>query len=96
MLIKLGYGGSDEKNKKVTKKSNDEGIDGIIKEDKLGLELIYVQAKKWENPVSVVLKFKNLLEPYKFKELKKGFLLQLLCLLQMLMSMFPKWIQKLC
>ncbi|ALE38024.1 restriction endonuclease [Leptospira interrogans] len=52
LLIKLGYGGSDEKNKKVTKKSNDEGIDGIIKEDKLGLDLIYVQAKKWENPVS--------------------------------------------
>ncbi|EMN48383.1 restriction endonuclease domain protein [Leptospira interrogans str. L1207] len=41
LLIKLGYGGSDEKNKKVTKKSNDEGIDGIIKEDKLGLDLIY-------------------------------------------------------
>ncbi|EMS85509.1 restriction endonuclease [Leptospira noguchii] len=51
LLIRLGYGGSDEKNKKVTKKSNDEGIDGIIKEDKLGLDLIYVQAKKWENPV---------------------------------------------
>jgi restriction system protein len=33
-------------------KSGDEGIDGIIKEDKLGLDIIYIQAKRWENTVS--------------------------------------------
>ncbi len=31
--------------------SGDEGIDGIIKEDKLGLDVIYSQAKRWENVV---------------------------------------------
>ena len=42
----------------------DEGIDGIIKEDKLGLDVIYLQAKKWANPVGVVRKLKNLPEHY--------------------------------
>jgi len=35
----------------VTKKSNDEGIDGIISEDRLGLDVIYVQAKRWQSTV---------------------------------------------
>jgi restriction system protein len=51
LLIKMGYGGSDIENGEVTKKSGDEGIDGIIKEDRLGLDKIYIQAKKWENTV---------------------------------------------
>ena len=45
LLIKMGYGKSDFNNGKATKKSGDEGIDGIIKEDKLGLDKIYIQAK---------------------------------------------------
>ena len=49
LLMKMGYGGSDIRNGEITKKSGDEGIDGIIKEDKLGLDKIYIQAKKWEN-----------------------------------------------
>ncbi len=51
LLINMGYGGSRSEHGKITKKSGDEGIDGIIKEDKLGLDLIYIQAKRWENPV---------------------------------------------
>ncbi len=51
LLIKMGYGGSDIDNGEVTSKSGDEGIDGIIKEDKLGLDKIYIQAKKWENTI---------------------------------------------
>ena len=51
LLLKMGYGGSNIENGEVTSKSGDEGIDGIIKEDKLGLDRIYVQAKKWENTV---------------------------------------------
>lgn len=51
LLLKMGYGGSDIDNGEVTSKSGDEGIDGIIKEDKLGLDKIYIQAKKWENNV---------------------------------------------
>ena len=51
LLIKMGYGGSDFENGEVTQKSADEGIDGIIKEDNLGLDLIYIQAKRWEASV---------------------------------------------
>ena len=51
LLLKMGYGGSDADSGEVTQKSGDEGIDGIIKEDKLGLDKIYIQAKKWEKSV---------------------------------------------
>lgn len=51
LLLKMGYGGSDIDNGEITSKTGDEGIDGIIKEDKLGLDKIYIQAKKWENTV---------------------------------------------
>jgi restriction system protein len=51
LLLKMGYGGSDVDSGEVTSKSGDEGIDGIIKEDKLGLDKIYIQAKKWGNTV---------------------------------------------
>ncbi len=51
VLVKMGYGNFREKAKEVTKKSNDGGIDGIINEDKLGLDKIYVQAKRWTDGV---------------------------------------------
>lgn len=50
LLLKMGYG-SFENSSKMTSLSSDEGIDGIIMEDKLGFSLIYIQAKKW-NPNS--------------------------------------------
>ena len=53
VLLAMGYGGFDEKNGEVTPYVADGGIDGIIKEDKLGLDKIYIQAKKWENAVQV-------------------------------------------
>ena len=43
----MGYGGSLVEAGQATKYTNDEGIDGIIKEDKLGLDVIYIQAKRW-------------------------------------------------
>jgi len=49
LLIKIGYGGSKEEAKERTQKTNDEGIDGIINEDKLGLDKIYIQAKRWKD-----------------------------------------------
>lgn len=52
LLVNMGYGGSFEDAGKAIGKSGDEGIDGIIKEDKLGLDAIYIQAKRWTNPVS--------------------------------------------
>lgn len=51
LLVRMGYGGSIKDAGQATRKSKDQGIDGIIKEDKLGLDIIYVQAKKWDNVV---------------------------------------------
>lgn len=51
LLLKMGYGGSRKDAGEAIGKSGDEGIDGIIKEDKLGLDVIYIQAKKWEGTV---------------------------------------------
>ena len=52
LLVKMGYGGSMKDAGRAIGKSGDEGIDGIIKEDRLGLDTIYIQAKRWENTVS--------------------------------------------
>jgi len=51
LLVKMGYGGSRKDAGRAIGKSGDEGIDGIIKEDRLGLDIIYIQAKRWENTV---------------------------------------------
>jgi len=51
LLVKMGYGGSQADAGRAIGRSGDEGIDGIIKEDRLGLDAIYIQAKRWENPV---------------------------------------------
>ena len=48
LLIAMGYGGKDETNIIRTPATGDGGIDGLIKEDELGLEYIYVQAKRWQ------------------------------------------------
>lgn len=49
LLVKMGYGGSFKEAGKAIGKSGDEGIDGTIKEDKLGLDIIYIQAKRWQS-----------------------------------------------
>lgn len=51
LLISMGYGGSRKDAGQAIGQSGDGGIDGIIKEDKLGLDVIYLQAKRWENIV---------------------------------------------
>jgi restriction system protein len=51
LLVAMGYGGSRSDAAQVVGKSGDGGIDGTIKEDKLGLDVIYVQAKRWEGTV---------------------------------------------
>ena len=48
LLVKMGYGGSRADAGKAIGRTGDEGIDGIIKEDKLGLDVIYIQAKRWD------------------------------------------------
>jgi len=71
LLLKMGYGGSEIDNGELTQSGSDEGIDGIIKEDKLGLDKIYIQAKRWENNVGrpEIQKFVGALQG---KRAKKG------------------------
>ena len=51
LLVAMGYGGSRQDAASAVGKSGDGGIDGIIKEDRLGLDVIYIQAKRWEGTV---------------------------------------------
>ncbi len=51
LLLKMGYGGTQEDAGRVIGKSGDGGIDGIINEDRLGLDVVYIQAKRWEADV---------------------------------------------
>lgn len=51
LMIAMGYGGARKEMGQATKLTGDDGIDGVINEDKLGLDSIYLQAKRWENTV---------------------------------------------
>ena len=51
VLVGMGYGGSRKDAGEAIGQSGDEGIDGIIKEDRLGLDIIYIQAKRWASTV---------------------------------------------
>lgn len=51
VLMKMGYGGPQNDASDVLGQSGDEGVDGVINEDRLGLDVIYIQAKRWENTV---------------------------------------------
>lgn len=51
LMLAMGYGGSRKEAGSATQQTSDGGIDGIIKEDKLGLDVIYLQAKRWSNTV---------------------------------------------
>jgi len=47
LLVRMGYGGTHGAAAQVVGKSGDGGIDGVIPEDRLGLDMVYIQAKKW-------------------------------------------------
>jgi len=71
VLVKMGYGGSHQDAGRAIGRSGDEGIDGVINEDRLGLDVIYLQAKKWEGTVGrpEIQKFAGALQG---KRAKKG------------------------
>jgi len=71
LLVKMGYGGNRDDAGKALGKSGDGGIDGIINEDRLGLDVIYIQAKRWEGTVGrpEIQKFAGALQG---KRAKKG------------------------
>ena len=70
LLLAMGYGGSREDAGEAIGTSGDGGVDGIIKEDRLGLDVIYIQAKRWENTVGrpVVQGFAGSLEGLRAKK----------------------------
>jgi restriction system protein len=51
LLVRMGYGGSRSDAGRAVGKSGDGGIDGIINEDRLGLDVVYIQAKRWDGTV---------------------------------------------
>lgn len=51
LMLKMGYGGPGDDAGTVTSYGHDGGIDGVINEDTLGLDVIYLQAKRWDNTV---------------------------------------------
>lgn len=51
LLVAMGYGGTIQDAARTTKRSGDDGIDGVIKEDRLGLDVIHIQAKRWKDTV---------------------------------------------
>lgn len=70
LLVAMGYGGSRIDAGEAVGQSGDGGVDGIIKEDKLGLDAIYLQAKRWENTVGrpVVQAFAGSLDGYRARK----------------------------
>ncbi|TVP69069.1 MAG: restriction endonuclease [Leptolyngbya sp. LCM1.Bin17] len=70
VLVKMGYGGTRKDASKIVGRSGDGGIDGTINEDRLGLDIIYVQAKRWENPVGrpEIQKFAGALQGFRAKK----------------------------
>lgn len=53
LLQKMGYGSADEDSLKVTRKSGDGGIDGFVREDRLGFDVVAYQAKRWKPDATI-------------------------------------------
>jgi restriction system protein len=70
LLVQMGYGGSRKDAGQAIGQSGDGGVDGIIKEDRLGLDIVYIQAKRWEGTVGrpVVQAFAGSLEGFRARK----------------------------
>lgn len=70
LLVAIGYGGSRKDAGQAVGRCGDDGIDGIIKEDKLGLDVVYIQAKRWEGTVGrpTVQEFAGSLEGHRARK----------------------------
>lgn len=71
VIVKIGYGGSIKEAGKVVGRTGDGGLDGVIKEDRLGLDLIYLQAKRWQDKVGRV-EIQSFVGALAAKKAKKG------------------------
>lgn len=74
LLIAMGYGGSRDDAGEALGRSGDGGVDGIIKEDMLGLDSIYIQAKRWEGSVGADV-VRNFVGALALKKAKKGIII---------------------
>lgn len=72
LLIKMGYGGSRKNAGKAIGKTGDGGIDGIIHEDRLGLDTIYIQAKRWSDSTISSSEIHKFVGALAGKKAKKG------------------------
>lgn len=70
LLVAMGYGGTFDDAARVVGRTGDGGIDGVINEDRLGLDTIHIQAKRWLNPVGrpVVAEFVGNLAPHQSRK----------------------------
>lgn len=70
LLVAIGYGGSRKDAAQAVGRSGDDGVDGIIKEDKLGLDVVYIQAKRWQATVGrpTVQEFAGSLEGHRARK----------------------------
>jgi restriction system protein len=72
LLTTMGYGGSLADAGRAIGKSGDGGVDGVIKEDKLGLDLLYIQAKRWNDTTVGSPEIQNFVGALYGKKAKKG------------------------
>ena len=70
LLVKMGYGGNLRDAGRAVGQSGDGGVDGIIKEDRLGLDTIYIQAKRWDSTVGrpEIQKFAGVLQGHRARK----------------------------
>ncbi|MGQ9852381.1 MAG: restriction endonuclease [Candidatus Oleimicrobiaceae bacterium] len=70
LLVRMGYGGTRADAGKAVGRTGDGGVDGIINEDRLGLDVVYIQAKRWDQPVGrpEIQKFVGALQGHKAKK----------------------------
>lgn len=70
LLVAMGYGGSRQEAGRAVGQSGDEGVDGVINEDKLGLDVVYIQAKRWQATVGrpVVQAFAGSLQGFRARK----------------------------
>ena len=72
LIVKMGYGGSVKDAGEVLGRTGDGGIDGVIKEDQLGLDKIYIQAKKWTDAPVGTAELRNFVGALQEKKANKG------------------------
>lgn len=72
LLVKMGYGGSDKDAARAIGRSGDEGVDGVINQDTLGIDRIYIQAKRWNETTVGHSDIRNFIGALDFKHAERG------------------------